>query len=183
MIRKLVLLISLNLFISGIFASERDNFLLKTDSIPANVEDVKSIDAIIKAVYDVISGDSGVKRNWDRMRTLFIPEARLISTGVRRDGTIWYRVMMLEDYIRLAGPTLEKGFIENELSRKTDRFGNIAHVFSTYESKLKLTDAKPFTRGINSIQLMYDGKRWWVVNIYWTSESPADPIPKQYLNN
>jgi hypothetical protein len=167
----------------AIFAENRTHFyFLKTDSIPANVKDVKSIDAIIKAVYNVISGDSAVKRNWDRMRTLFIPEARMMSTGKRGDGTMSYRAMSLEDYIRLSTPFLEKnGFFEYEISRKTDQFGNIAHVFSTYQSKYKRSDANPFARGINSIQLMYDGKRWWVVSIYWTSESPQNPIPKKYL--
>lgn len=153
-----------------------------TDSIPVNIEDVKSIDAIIHSLYDVISGDSAVKRNWDRMRTLFLPEGRLLACGTRPDGTVRYRVMSVEDYISLNGPFLEKnGFFENELSRKTEQFSNIAHVFSTYQSKHKATDEKPFARGINSIQLMWDGKRWWIVSIYWTGESPANPLPEKYL--
>jgi hypothetical protein len=116
------------------------------------------------------------------MRTLFIAEAKLVSTGLRPDGTMRYRAMTLEDYIRLSGPQLEKnGFFETELSKKTEQFGNIAHVFSTYQSKYKQTDTKPFARGINSIQLMFDGNRWWVVSIYWTGESPSNPIPKKYL--
>jgi len=186
MIRKFLLLVSLNLcLLSAIFAAAKtDLSFLKADSIPVNIEDVKSIDAIIHAVYDVISGDSAVKRNWDRMRTLFIPEGRLISTGIRPDGTSRYRVMSLEDYINLNGPFLEKnGFFENEISKKTEQFGNIAHVFSTYQSKHKQTDEKPFARGINSIQLMFDGKRWWVVSIYWTGESPTNPIPGKYLKD
>jgi hypothetical protein len=155
---------------------------LKRDSIPVNTEDVKSIDAIIHSLYDVISGDSAVKRNWDRMRTLFIPEGRLISCGVRQDGTTRYRVMSVEDYISLNGPFLEKnGFFENELSRKAEQFGSIAHVFSTYQSRHKLADEKPFARGINSIQLMWDGKRWWIVSIYWTGETPANVLPEKYL--
>jgi hypothetical protein len=155
----------------------------KSDSIPVNIKDVHSIDAIVKALYNVISGDSAVKRNWDRMRTLFIPEAKLMSTSIRREGTMSYRAMTLEDYIRISGPILEKGFFETEISRKTEQFGNISHVFSTYQSKFKQTDAKPFTRGINSIQLMFDGKRWWVVSVFWTSESPTNPIPAKYLKS
>lgn len=155
---------------------------LNKDSIPANIEDVKSIDAIIHSLHDVISGDSTVKRNWDRMRTLFIPEGRMISCGVRQDGVTRYRVMSVEDYITLNGPFLEKnGFFENELSKKTEQFGSIAHVFSTYQSKHKLTDEKPFARGINSIQLLWDGKRWWIVSIYWTGETPANMLPEKYL--
>ncbi len=157
--------------------------ILQSDSIPVNIKDVQSIDAIVKALYNVISGDSAVKRNWDRMRTLFIPEAKMISTGMRKDGTMSYRTKSLEDYIRISGPLLEKGFFENEISRKTEQFGNIAHVFSTYQSKFKQSDPRPFSRGINSIQLMFDEKRWWVVSIYWTSESLTNPIPKKYLTS
>jgi len=172
-------------FLQKISALDKKQFpILKTDSVPAKLKDVQSIDAIIKAVYDVISGDSGVKRNWDRMRTLFIPEAVMMSTGKNPQGVTRYRTMTLEDYIRLSGPFLEKnGFFETEISRKTDQFGDIAHVFSTYQSKNKKTDAKPFARGINSIQLLFDGKRWWVVSIYWTGESAINQIPKKYLNN
>jgi len=37
-------------------------------------------------------------------------------------------------------------------------------------------------RGINSIQLFYDGSRWWIVSIYWQQESPEYPIPEKYLS-
>jgi len=172
----LLLAISTSLIIS---ASAKT---FSADSIPANPEDVKSIDAIVHALYDVISGDSAVKRNWERMRTLFVPEGRMVSCGMRQDGTVRYRVMTVEDYISINGPFLEKnGFFETEISKKTDQFGLIAHVFSTYQSKHKTTDEKPFARGINSIQLMWDNKRWWIVNIYWTGETPANLLPEKYL--
>jgi len=152
-----------------------------TDTIPANASDVKSIDAIVHALYDVISGDAGIKRDWNRMRSLFLPEGKLIPTGMRND-TVRYRIMTVEDYIKSTGAILEeKGFHEKEISKKTEHFGHIAHVFSTYESKYKLTDEKPFMRGINSIQLLNDGKRWWILHVYWNSETPASPIPKRYL--
>ncbi|MFT3826270.1 MAG: hypothetical protein QM731_20270 [Chitinophagaceae bacterium] len=153
-----------------------------TDSIPANTKDVSSMDGIIAALYDVISGDAGKVRNWDRFRTLFIPEAKLIATGKRPDGTASRRTMSVEDYITTAGPTLEKnGFFEKEISRKTDQFGNVVQLFSTYESRRKADDAKPFVRGINSIQLWFDGNRWWIINILWQSETPEFPIPEKYL--
>jgi len=182
---KLYLFLGLNLFLhSATFAMPSTLLSIsKFDSIPVNVKDVKSIDAVVEALYNVISGDSAVKRNWDRMRTLFIPEAKMMSTGIRRDGTMSYRAITLADYIRISGPLLEKGFFETEISRKTEQFGNIAHVFSTYESKFKQTDARPFSRGINSIQLMFDGKRWWVVSVFWTGESPTNLIPAKYLNS
>ena len=154
------------------------------DSITANPDDVKSAEAIVAALYDVISGPAGVKRNWPRMRTLFTQDARLIPTGVRPDGSGARRVMTVEDYIVNSGPFLEKdGFYEKEIGRKTESFGNIVHVFSTYESKRKLEDEKPFMRGINSIQLWNDGKRWWIINVMWQSESKDLMIPGKYIGS
>src|SRR5678809_1374621 len=153
-----------------------------TDSIPADPKDVSSPGAIVAAVYDVISGPAGQKRNWDRMRTLFVPDARMIPTGKRPTGEITRRTLAVEDYITNSGPFLEKdGFFETEIGKKTEQFGNIVHVFSTYESRRTLNDEKPFMRGINSFQFWYDGKRWWVITILWQSESPDTPIPEKYI--
>lgn len=153
-----------------------------TDSIPSNPNDVSSVDAIIKAVYDVISGPAGEKRNWDRMRTLFTTDARLIPTGKKASGEGTRKSMSLEDYISSSGAFLEKnGFFESEIGRKTEQYGNIVHVFSSYESKKTLQDKEPFMRGINSIQLWNDGKRWWVINILWESETEENPIPEKYI--
>lgn len=148
----------------------------------ANPADVASEDAILKALYDVISGPAGQKRNWDRMRSLFQPGARLIPTGKAQDGSWRHRNWSVDEYITTAGVTLEeRGFFEIEVARKTERYGNIVHVFSTYESRWKPEDAQPFQRGINSIQLRYDGTRWWVITVLWQGESPEFPIPEKYL--
>ena len=148
----------------------------------ANPADVNSMDAIIAAVYDVISGPSGKKRNWDRMRSLFVPGARLIPTGSRSAGGYGSRVLTVDEYITHAAPFLEKeGFYERESARKTEQFGQIAHVFSTYESRHAAEDQKPFQRGINSIQLMNDGTRWWIVTIFWQGEDEKNPLPQKYL--
>ncbi len=153
------------------------------DSIPVNTKDVESVDAIINSLYNVISGPAGEKRNWERMRTLFIPEGKLMATGKRQDGTMGKRVMTVEDYITTSGPFLEKdGFFEREIGRKTEQFGSVVHVFSTYDSKRKLEEEKPFMRGINSIQLWNDGKRWWIVSVFWQAETSDNPIPEKYLN-
>lgn len=153
------------------------------DSIPVNLKDVESVDAIIQSLYNVISGPPGEKRNWDRMRTLFIPEGKMMTTGKRQDGTMGKRVMTVEDYISTSGPFLEKdGFFEREIGRKTDQYGSVVHVFSTYDSKRKLEEQKPFMRGINSIQLWNDEKRWWIVSVFWQAETPDNPIPGKYLN-
>ena len=145
-------------------------------------EDVASVDAIIAALYDVISGPAGQKRDWDRFRGLFAPGARLIPTGRRPDGTRVMRMMTPDDYVTGAGRQLETmGFFEREIGRRTDSFGAVTHVFSAYDSKRTAADSVPFSRGINSIQLMNDGKRWWVVTIFWDSERPDNPIPPEYL--
>jgi hypothetical protein len=170
------------LLLSSILVISLTTFGKPVDSIPANPKDVGSMEAIIAAVYDVISGPAGQARNWDRMRTLFVQDARMMATGKRQDGTIGRRVMSVEDYISLSGPVLEKnGFFETELSRKVDQYGSVVHVFSTYSSKRASTDEKPFMRGINSFQLWFDGKRWWVVTIFWQAETPDNPIPEKYL--
>lgn len=149
--------------------------------VPANYADVATMDAIIASVYDVISGPAG-KRDWDRFRSLFAPGARLVANGIRPTGEVVSRVMSVEDYAQRNGPFFEKnGFFEREAARHTDPFGNIAQVFSTYESRHAKDDAKPFQRGINSIQLMNDGKRWWIVTIFWQAEDEKNPIPAKYL--
>jgi hypothetical protein len=154
-----------------------------TPSTPlANPADVGSIDAILTAVYDVISGPAGKKRDWDRMRSLFIPGARLIPTGPRPGGAYGSRVLTVEDYVTRGSALFEKeGFFEKEIGRKTEAFGQIAHVFSTYEARHSPADEKPFIRGINSMQLMNDGKRWWIVTIFWQAEDVQNPLPEKYL--
>jgi hypothetical protein len=151
----------------------------------ANPSDVSSLDAIMKAVYDVISGDAGKPRDWDRFRTLFHKDARLIPSGKNpTSGVTGARVLTPEDYIKRASANMEKeGFFEREKARRVEQYGNIAHVFSTYESFRSLTDKKPFMRGINSFQLFNDGKRWWVLTIFWQGETDDNPIPKKYLKS
>jgi hypothetical protein len=149
---------------------------------PADPSDVESVDAIVAAVYDVISGPAGEARDWNRWRSLFMPEARLIALGSSGNGAYRPRVMTPEDYVSMAGTRLEEtGFFEDEIGRVQEEFGPIVHLFSTYQSKRSLDDPEPFARGINSFQLMHDGSRWWVVTVYWTAESPELPIPERYL--
>ena len=154
----------------------------KPSAPAANASDVASMDSIVAALYDVISGPAGKKRDWDRFQSLFIPGARLIPTGKRQSGEIGSRVSTAEGYAAANNKFLEEnGFFEKEIARRTESFGNIAHVFSTYESRHKAEDAKPFARGINSIQLMNDGKRWWIVTVFWQGEGPDNPLPEKYL--
>jgi hypothetical protein len=171
--------------LAGVTTSARVQALQTEKPSPpkANASDVVSMESIVAALYDVISGPAGKKRDWDRMRSLFIPGARMIPTGKRQSGEIASRVLTVEDYINGSSKPLEEGgFFEKEVARRTENFGNIAHVFSTYESRRKSDDSKPFARGINSFQLMNDGKRWWIVTVFWQGEGPDNPLPEKYLS-
>lgn len=146
------------------------------------LSDTTSADEIIAALYSVISGPAGEKRNWDRFRSLFFPGARMIATGKRPDGQAVIRVMDPEEYIKTSGAYIEKnGFFEKEINRKTESFGTVTHCFSTYETRSKAEDEKPSQRGINSIQLFNDGKRWWIMTVYWFPEGKDNAIPDEYL--
>src|SRR5919201_27574 len=143
--------VGLMIVASSLVAQEREK-----PAVPAaRSADVSSVDAIVAAVYDVISGPAGAKRDWDRMRSLFVPGARLIPAIATPEGGAIARVTDVDGYIQRASPAFEKdGFFEREISRKVDSFGNIAHVFSTYESRHAPGDPAPFARGINSFQLL-----------------------------
>ena len=157
----------------GGLAQESDAYLQK----------VTSIDSTIEALYEVISGPKGEQRDWDFFRFLFHPEAKLVVAGKREDGDYDSRYISIEAYIDSASKWMfENGFYENELHKVTERFGPIAHVFSSYESFRTEEDETPFMRGINSIQMMHTGKRWMIMNIYFTQESEENPIPEKYLS-
>jgi hypothetical protein len=143
---------------------------------------VQTLDSTIENLYAVISGEKGEARDWDLMKYLFHPDAKLIPSGKNKKGVFNARFMTVDNYIEGSGNWLvENGFFEKEISRVTNTFGNITQVFSTYESFHSEADEKPFMRGINSIQLLNDGNRWWIINIYWTQESEENPIPEAYL--
>ncbi len=149
----------------------------------ANPADVSSIDAIIKATYDTISGKVGVKRDWNRFHSLFYQNAKLIPSGKNQQGVTGARPFTPAEYVKRSGTFLvTQGFREREIARRVEVYGNIAHVFSTYEG-YKLSEEKPFLRGINSFQLLNDGKRWWVVSIFWLAETPDNPLPAKYLKS
>ena len=155
----------------------------ETHAVPAaDPKDVASIDAILAALYDVISGPAGQPRDWQRMRSLFAPGARLIPTAHQPEGTTTAHVYDVDGYIERATKAFAtQGFYERGVANRVEQFGRIAHVFSTYEARRDAKDAKPFLRGINSIQLMNDGKRWWVVTVFWQAEDAQTPLPEKYL--
>lgn len=142
-------------------------------------DDVKSVDAIMHAIYDVISGPAGT-RDWSRFRSLFLPQARFTETDQTPDGSIVVLSWGVDEFVHDAGDVFTKeGFYESAIVNEPQRFGHMVQVFSSYESRHK-ADEKPFTRGINSVQLLNDGKRWWVVSIAWDSERPDNPLPAKF---
>jgi hypothetical protein len=141
------------------------------------MDDVKSIDAIMHAAYDSISGPAG-PRNWDRFRSLFLPQARFTQVGKGPDGATFIISWSEEEFIRDAGLVFSKEpFYENAIVNQPQSYGGMTQVLSSYESHRAVGD-KPFERGVNSFQLLNDGKRWWIVSIFWDSERPDNPLPK-----
>jgi hypothetical protein len=145
----------------------------------ARPADTDSIEGVVKAVYQVISGPAG-PRDWARFRSLFADGARLIPVRVTPEGPA-PNVLTPEEYAQRASANFEKnGFFESPVAQKVESFGNIAHVFSTYESR-RAPGEKPFARGINSFQLVRQANAWKVMTILWDSERENNPIPEKYL--
>ncbi len=131
--------------------------------------DVGTLDGIFRALYEAISGPAGQARDWDRFRQLFLPGARLMPVVSLPGQTPRVRFLSPEDYIRRVDPIFAKeDFWERESSRQAESFGHVAHVLSSYES-LRAPDAEPFERGMNSLQLLHDGSRWWIISVLWNT--------------
>jgi len=169
--------------ISGI-AQEPKSAAPRHVDVPAiapRPDDVATIDGIMKAYYDVISGPAGQPRQWSRDRTLYIPDIRFVAMSEDKTGQPRARVVSHQEFVDASNDeVIKEGFYESEIRRITQKFGNIAHVFSTYESRTK-TDGPVIARGINSIELFYDGKRWWIASAVWDDERPGNAIPPEYL--
>ncbi|HEX4439374.1 MAG TPA: hypothetical protein VH854_04835 [Thermoanaerobaculia bacterium] len=148
--------------------------------------DGASVDAIIKALYESVSHGPDAEPDWKRMHDIFLQVGMLVPPKPARDDI--FTVLDVDSYEERTKKWMSgakaKGestsFYETEVSRKTDCFGNVCQVFSTYASRHAPTDEKPFMRGINSIQLVGDGKRWWVASVAWDTERADNPIPSQY---
>lgn len=176
--RNLPLLLALLVAAPALRAQQQH---VEVATIPARPEDVGSLDGIIKAFYDVISGPAGQPREWSRDRTLYIPDIRFVSVKVGRDGKVHTGTMTHQQFVDgTNGGMVKQGFFETELHRVTRSFGNVTHVFSTYEMRQK-RDGPVAGRGVNSIQLFYDGSRWWIASVAWDDEREGNPIPKELL--
>lgn len=161
------------------FQCDRD---LKAVSIPkleADPKDVSTIDGIVRSFYETISGGKGIPRQWSRDKTLYMPDVRFVSMS-EQDGKIKAGVMNHQQYVNGTNESFVKnGFHEREINRVVRRFGNIAHVFSTYE--FNNDDKTDKGRGVNSIELYWDGTRWWISAASWDEERQNNPIPKEFL--
>jgi hypothetical protein len=155
----------------------------------AKASDVESVDALMAALYDVISGPAGKPRDWDRFRSLFLPDGRL---GVIRhaapaaDGKPAHNddVVLLtpQDYIDRDAPFFQtNGFFERGIANRVEEFGNLVSVWSTYESRHSAGDAAPFVRGINSLQIVKAQGRYWIASIVWDDERSGITLPEKYL--
>ncbi|MEO8349305.1 MAG: hypothetical protein ABI610_10365 [Acidobacteriota bacterium] len=150
--------------------------------------DAASVDAIVSELYASVSHAAGTAPDFDRMRRIFHSTGKLVPP--KAPDAADFRAMTVDQFSeriekfvadRKAKGQPLSGFFEREIARRTDCFGNVCHVFSTYESRHSPSDTKPFERGINSIQLVNDGKRWWIASVAWDAERPANPIPAAYL--
>jgi len=148
----------------------------------ANPADVESVDAVIDAYYASVSGAKGVPRDWERFLSLFMPDARFIVSRTV-DGAAIPLALSAQEFVDSNRTYFEKGgYFESDINRETDSFGHIAQVFSTYASRRAIEDPEPYSRGINSFQLMNTGNRWWITTVMWDSEQPdVNPIPPAYL--
>jgi hypothetical protein len=148
----------------------------------AYASNVSSIDNIVTSVYKVVSGEKGEDRNWELHRTIFHPEAQIVTNYINDQGD--YKILFndVEQYV----DNYKEYFKENNLhevdvNRKIEIFGNLAHVLSTFESYRKPDDSTPYKQGMASIQLYNDGKRWWIISMYYKNETEKDRIPEKYL--
>ena len=150
--------------------------------VPARPEDVSTIEGIVKASYETISGGVGVPRQWGRDRTLYDPSMRFVALSKDpKTGKVTRSSGSEQDYADHADAYfLKVGFTEHELAHVIHRFGNIATVLSSYEGR-ETASNKPADRGVNIFQLYSDGKRWWILSIVWDEERPDNPLPPELL--
>lgn len=146
----------------------------------AHPQDVGTLDDILRAYYEVVSGPAGETPDRARDKTLHVPNALVGVPGPSRDGVSQLVTMTLDDYHDSFGGPRSEGFYEKEIHRVVQRFGNLAHVMSTYASS-RTAEGEPYDRGINSIQLTWDGDRWWILSWFFDVERPDNPIPAEFL--
>jgi hypothetical protein len=150
------------------------------ETVAPRPEDVGSVEGVLKAFYEVTNIAPGAPRQWARDRTLYVPWIRFVALGPGATGRPKVTVWTHDEFVAASDPLFEKGFVEREIHRVTRRYGNMVHVDSTYEF-LEGTGSPVKGRGVNSLDLYFDGQRWWVASVVWQSEDAAHPIPAELL--
>jgi hypothetical protein len=151
----------------------------------AEPADVDTVEHTVHAFYKAISTPAGGKLDLVRLRSLFVPEGRIV-VGLPARGERAADVMFLtpEEYVaRSDAATATRGFFDRNPANQVERFGVMAHVYSLYESRARPEDATPMARGMKSFELVTSGGRWYIVQVYWDSERPENPIPEAYLHD
>ena len=160
-------------------AAQDDASSVEVVEVDPRPEDVETIDGIITAFYDVISGPAGEPRQWGRDATLYPENIQFTPTGTNDAGQPWGQLIAKQAFIDNADAFLvREGFVEREIHRVTRRFGNVADVASTYEWT---TESGDTGRGVNFIHLYNDGSRWWITHATWDQEREDNPIPAEFL--
>jgi len=153
------------------------NFTLSPEP-HATTDDAATIDGVMRALYEIISGPAGAPRDWARLHALYAPHARLVPTRPTPDGDLAVESLDVAGYVESRAPYFAAhGFHEVELERTVTRYGALAHVWSTYEGR-DTPDGPPLFRGANSLQLLRRGGRWWVLSVMWQPEPPGDAPPR-----
>ena len=143
------------------------------------LKDLATIGSVIQAGYEVLSGPAG-PRDWDRFRTLHVERSRFSIIDSAETGVSTLRHYDIDGYIERVGPLLmEQDFYEIEVARREERYGRIAHAFSTYAS-FRDPSGEPFMQGINSIQLQRFSDGWRIVSVYWDRQ-PIESLPEKHL--
>ena len=149
-------------------------------TVDARPDDVGSVDGVLRAFYEVTNVAPGAPRQWARDRTLYVPWIRFVALGPGATGRPKVTVWTHDEFVAASDPLMAKGFVEREIHRVTRRYGNMVHVDSTYEI-LPGPGSPVRGRGVNSLDLYFDGQRWWVASVVWQSEDAAHPIPPELL--
>jgi len=142
--------------------------------------DVDTVVHLLASLYDVISGPAGKPRDWNRFRSLFLPDGRLGAIRSKDKGDV--ALITPDMYVERDDPYFKKnGFFERGIANRVEEFGNLVHVWSTYESRHAKNDAQPFARGVNSLQIVHAQGRFWVASILWDEEREGLKLPAKYL--
>lgn len=136
-------------------------------------------DTLVRALYEIVTGPAGAKKDWARMANLFAPGA-IVTTTTHRDGAFLADPQTPAQFAALNERLLgQRHFYEREVAQRIDSFGHIAHAWSTYETRDRL-DGPVRVRGVNAMQLLNDGKRWCILSLTWDAETGAHPIPPAF---